>query len=199
MHNALFPFVNSFTPRVIDMWLLHAISNCSQKLTRNENVTDENLQQEYWYTTKINKWKVQWGGNLTVYITGCLWMGQLESSVVMRHPQEKKYSITIICFDDHCWDACVLTHSKCTRNYVPCQERFSWLWTWVWLPVASTVFPGWYVGNSWTDWKDWCCGRHHFKRKTFNPSLYRLLKDYNIVTGELSQCFSTKLLEIRVI
>ena len=33
--HAFFPFVNSFTPWVIDMWLLHTISNCSQKLTRN--------------------------------------------------------------------------------------------------------------------------------------------------------------------
>ena len=32
-----FPFVDSFTPWVIDMWLLRKISSCSQKLIRNEN------------------------------------------------------------------------------------------------------------------------------------------------------------------
>ena len=42
--HAFFPFVNSFTPWVIDMWLLHTISNCSQKLTRNKNATYGNFQ-----------------------------------------------------------------------------------------------------------------------------------------------------------
>ena len=114
----------------------------------------------------------------------------------MRHRQERKYSITIICFDKHFWSVCVCAILFKMYMYVPYQERFSRLSTYVWFPIASTAFSGLCIWNQCTDWKDWCWGRHHFKRKTFYPSLYRLPKDYNIMTGGRSQCLSTKPLEI---
>ena len=72
--------------------------------------------------------------------------------------------------------------------YVPCQARFSWLCTCVWLPTVCTAFPWWCIWNQWTDLKDWCWGGHHFKRyrKSFWPSLYCLPRDHNIVRGGLS-------------
>ena len=36
---------------------------------------------------------------------------------MMRHRQERKYSITIICFDISISEVCVLIHSKCTCMY----------------------------------------------------------------------------------
>ena len=54
----------------------------------------------------------------------------------MRHRRERKYIITIICFDKHFWSVCVCAIPFKMYMYVPC------LSTCVWLPTASTAFLG---------------------------------------------------------
>ena len=72
--------------------------------------------------------------------------------------------------------------------YVPCQVRFSWLCTYVWLPTVSTAFLGDVEGNSELIEKIGVEVDTILKAtaKAFDPSLYCLPGDHNIVRGGLS-------------
>ena len=78
----------------------------------------------------------------------------------------------------------MLFHLKCTFMYPV--KRFSCLHTCVWLLTASQLFLGDVYGIS-----------EQIEKIGADTSLYRLLKDYNIVTGGLSQCLSLSPLEIK--